>query len=241
MDTPDVHQQKYFYDEYWKGLKPIGAYKMQRTQWIMNVLLAERKKIQHVDIKLLDLGCGDGRLVPLWNVVAGGTAYGLELSPQAVATAGKMYPFINYAEGDATRTPYANEMFDIIVCQEVIEHVEGQQQLINECNRILKKGGTLILTTPNKFYFDRRAGGNYSQQPIENIIDKKQLLSLLQPSFNVESFETLIYAKGDKGVYTRITNRYWLAILRMMGLSKNWKQYLLSKGYGLHMAVVCRK
>lgn len=237
----NIQEQKEFYNEYWRDMKPISSYKAQRAVWIIEQLVQIRKKIQTGTPALLDLGCGDGRLVPQWQSVAGGLAFGLELSPEAVAKAQEMYPSVVYTEGDATKTPYDDAQFDIIVCQEVLEHVEEQEQLIKECNRILKEGGYLILTTPNKFYFDRRNGGNYSKQPIENIIDKKELYTLLKPYFNIETYITLIYAKGNRGVYNAATNRLLLALLRRIGFDGNWKKYLLKKGYGLHMAVVCSK
>jgi len=239
--TKNIQQQKDFYDGYWQGLVPLGSYKLSRAKWIMDALLNIRKQLAGTPIKLLDLGCGDGRLVPLWQAITGAEAYGLELSPKAVETAQRLYPYIHYTEGDATQTTYHNGEFDIVICQEVLEHIEKQDRLVSECARILKTGGSLVLTTPNKFYFDNRKGGNYSQQPIENIIDKQQLFALLSPLFHIQSYETLIYARGDYGIYKTLTNRYWLAILRRLGFENTWKQYLLKKGYGLHMAVVCIK
>src|SRR5690606_7409324 len=204
------------------------------------MLLKVRKQLAGDNIKLLDLGCGDGRLVPLWQALTSAEAYGLELSPQAVSAAQKSYPGIHYTEGDATQTTYKVNTFDIVVCQEVLEHIEDQQQLVAECARILKAKGWLILTTPNKLYFDNRKGGNYSNQPLENIIDKAELYRLLTPHFEVLSYETVIYAKGDFGIYKLLRNSYWLALLRGIGAEQTWKHYLLKKGYGLHMAVVCR-
>lgn len=237
----NIEQQKDFYNTYWAGMQPLGSYKIERAKWIMDVLLRLRKKLGNSDARLLDLGCGDGRLAPMWQAVMGAEAYGLELSPQAVQTAQQMFPFLRYTQGDAVNTGYDDSYFDIVVCQEVLEHIEEQNRLVNECNRIIKDGGYLVLTTPNKYYFDRRKGGNYSQQPIENIIDRDTLYNLLSPHFEIQSFETLIYASGDYGIYRFITNRYWLAILRRLGAEHAWKRYLLKKGYGLHMAVVCKK
>lgn len=238
--THNIQAQQDFYDKYWQDLKPLSSYKVKRTQWILNQLLSARKK--HTgELKLLDLGCGDGRLAPLWQSVTGADTFSLDLSPNAMKIAAEKYPTISYTAGDATNTTYDDQTFDIIVCQELLEHIAAQKQLISECARIIKHNGTLILTTPNKYYFDRRDGGNYSQQPIENIIDKETLLQLLSTQFTIMSYETLIYAKGDKAIYRFITNRYLLAILRRVGLEQNWKNYLLKKGYGLHMAVVCEK
>lgn len=237
----NIKQQQEFYNVYWSGMQPLGSYKIERAKWIMDVLLRLRKKIGNADTRLLDLGCGDGRLAPLWQSITGAETHGLELSPDAVQTAQQMFPSINYKQGDAVNTGYKNSCFDIVVCQEVLEHIEEQEKLVNECGRIIKNGGYLVLTTPNKYYFDRRKGGNYSQQPIENIIDKTTLYKLLSPHFVIESFETLIYAAGDYGKYRFITNRYWLAILRRAGVLNAWKRFLQKQGYGLHMAVVCRK
>lgn len=239
MEPTGIQEQKDFYDNYWQGLKPLSSYKIARTKWILDVLLRLRKST--MPAKVLDLGCGDGRLAPLWQAVTGAETHGLELSPQAVKTAQSMFPFIRYKEGDATVTGYANNTFDIIVCQEVLEHIEQQDRLVTECARILRDEGHLILTTPNKFYFDRRKGGNYSQQPIENLVDKQILRTLLNAHFEVATYETLVYARGDYGIYRLVTNRYLLAILRRLGAEQAWKNYLLKRGYGLHMAVVCRK
>lgn len=236
----DIQHQQEFYNQYWQGLQPLSSYKVSRAKWIMDVLLQARKAYTE-NIKLLDLGCGDGRLVPLWQAITGADAHGLELSPQAVETAQNMFPSVHYKQGDATAAGYESNSFDIIICQEVLEHIEQQDQLIAEAARIMKTGGTLILTTPNKYYFDHRKGGNYSTQPIEQIIDKKELFSLLRPRFQVQSYETLIYAKGDYGSYTYLTNQYLLAMLRRLNLEHSWKNRLLKAGYGLHMAVVCKK
>lgn len=236
----DLESQKQFYDEYWRGMKPLSSYKLQRVEYITGKLNDIRKATKD-DIKLLDLGCGDGRLVPLWQSITAGEAHGLELSPEAVKTAQSMFSTVTYKQGNATETPYADNEFDVIVCQEVIEHVEEQQKLINECSRLLKKNGWLIITTPNRYYFDRRKGGNYSKQPIEKLLNKNELLTLLRNSFNLADYDTVIYAQGDFGAYRVLTNRYLLGALRRTGYLPKWKQLLLSKGLGLHMIATCRK
>lgn len=237
----DIAAQQEFYDRYWQGLEPLSSYKLQRVGHIMDSLQRIRKQYPREGMRLLDLGCGDGRLLPLWQSITGGEGHGMELSPQAVATAAEMFPYLRYKQGDATNTGYPANHFDIVICQEVIEHVEEQERLADECARIMKPGGALILTTPNKYYFDRRKGGNYSQQPIEKIIDKTTLMSLLSQHFTVQSYETLVYAQGDKGIYRILTNRYLLYILRQLELADAWKKLLLKKGYGLHQFVVCTK
>lgn len=45
--------------------------------------------------------------------------------------------------------PFRDDSFDTIVCQEGIEHIEDVASFIRECSRILREGGTLLVTTPN--------------------------------------------------------------------------------------------
>lgn len=55
-------------------------------------------------------------------------------------------PDIVYYEGGAM--PFSDQSFDGVLCIEVLEHVEDPQLLIAEMARVLKKGGTLLLTVP---------------------------------------------------------------------------------------------
>ena len=45
--------------------------------------------------------------------------------------------------------PYPDESFDLVTCTEVIEHLEHYRSTLREIYRILKPGGTLVLTIPN--------------------------------------------------------------------------------------------
>lgn len=47
------------------------------------------------------------------------------------------------------RLPYADGMFDAVVCIDGIEHIEKTFDFIRECGRIIRKGGELIISTPN--------------------------------------------------------------------------------------------
>ena len=53
--------------------------------------------------------------------------------------------------GDGCKTPFHDNTFNVIVCNDVIEHVLDPVELAEEISRILKKDGILHLTAPNKF------------------------------------------------------------------------------------------
>lgn len=53
---------------------------------------------------------------------------------------------------DGKRLPFDDNTFDAITATEVFEHVNDREKFVKELYRVLKKGGTLIITSPNKLY-----------------------------------------------------------------------------------------
>ncbi|MBT8137110.1 MAG: class I SAM-dependent methyltransferase [Gammaproteobacteria bacterium] len=49
--------------------------------------------------------------------------------------------------------PFADASYDLVWCSEVIEHLQSPEQFVAECERVLKPGGKLILTTPNSAFW----------------------------------------------------------------------------------------
>lgn len=52
-------------------------------------------------------------------------------------------------EGDCRETPFADESFDIVVCLGVIAYIEDYAPLLREIDRILKPGGTVLISCRN--------------------------------------------------------------------------------------------
>ena len=89
----------------------------------MDFFTIVRRKIKEPII--LDLGCGDGRLTSILGEF--GYAEGLELSQKAVDNANKLYSHVNYFCGNALDYQLKQEFYDLVVSQEVIEHVWEQE------------------------------------------------------------------------------------------------------------------
>ncbi len=59
-----------------------------------------------------------------------------------------------YVAADGMRLPFRRGCFGVVVCSEVLEHVEDDAQALREMARVLRPGGALIITFPHrKFYF----------------------------------------------------------------------------------------
>ena len=96
--------------------------------------------------KILDFGCGNGWLLDNLKS-AGWEAYGLDFDPKAIEFCNSKG--LKAALGDIGSQNYPENYFDAITINHVIEHVHEVDQLIKDAFKVLKKGGKLIIATPN--------------------------------------------------------------------------------------------
>ncbi len=83
-------------------------------------------------LKLLDIGCGDRHLIEKFSKLR---AEGMDLL---------------YGQDAEKGLDYDNDTFDYITMLAVIEHFNDYKKVLEDCRRILKRGGLLIITTPKK-------------------------------------------------------------------------------------------
>jgi SAM-dependent methyltransferase len=107
------------------------------------------------DDRCLDVGCGDGRKSGLWLVEHAGSYVGVDVSEVAVDAARRL-GLDGRRIDDAAELPFADGSFDVVVCTEVLEHLFAPQIAVAELRRVLRPGGTLIVTVPNVAYWRKR-------------------------------------------------------------------------------------
>ncbi len=104
--------------------------------------------------KILDVGCYDG-LYSSYLMQGGNEVYGVDASFNAVELAKKKGIKAKVADLEK-KFEYPDGFFDVIHAGEVIEHLYDTDIFIKECNRVLKIGGLLVITTPNTVSLPRR-------------------------------------------------------------------------------------
>ena len=98
--------------------------------------------------KILDAGCGEGYFL---SVINSNKKIGVELSEKRISQALKLYPDLKIKIADVTHLPFEDNIFDVIVCSEVLEHVSGYEQAVKEFKRCIKPDGYVVLSFPNEF------------------------------------------------------------------------------------------
>jgi 2-polyprenyl-3-methyl-5-hydroxy-6-metoxy-1,4-benzoquinol methylase len=100
--------------------------------------------------QILELGAGCGQqLIQL--TVSGYLAVGLELSPEAIATAtklaGRRGVSLRLIQSDVRHIPLREGSFDIVLAKSVLEHVPGVESVFREACRVLRVGGGFWFST----------------------------------------------------------------------------------------------
>ena len=102
----------------------------------------------------LDLGCGVGYGTAVIAAADDrqGPLVAVDISEDALSYGKRTYDkSIRFVAADAACLPMRDESFDTVVCIEAIEHVPSANRLLREIARVLRPGGLLIISTPNKW------------------------------------------------------------------------------------------
>lgn len=128
----------------------------------------------------LDIGCGDGNFTSLAARELGSDAvYGIDISPKAVEMArlrGVQAQCLNLDEQDL---PFEAGFFDLVLCGEVIEHLFDPDRLLDNVWRVLKAGGSLIITTPNLASIYNRIALFLGFQPFDTAVSLRHAVGHL--------------------------------------------------------------
>lgn len=102
--------------------------------------------------RLLDVGCGAGALC-YFAKKKYENIYGIDISENALNIAKKYNIITSKVNLNEERLPYEDNYFDAVTCLDVIEHVFEPVEVIEEINRVLRKGGVLVISAPNIRYW----------------------------------------------------------------------------------------
>lgn len=101
---------------------------------------------------ILDAGCGEGfTMDKLTKFGVGKQIEGVEYSKGAISLGKKLFPNLTFREGSAYNLPYRDNTFDLVVCTEVLEHLDNPTKVLREVMRVSKKH--ILISVPNEPFF----------------------------------------------------------------------------------------
>jgi SAM-dependent methyltransferase len=105
-----------------------------------------------VDRIVLEVGCGEGYGTAMIADVAK-SVVGIDYDLAAVTHAAGRYPSAEFVRANLARLPIEDHSVDVVATLQVIEHVWDHPQFVRECARVLRPGGLLVVSTPNRLTF----------------------------------------------------------------------------------------
>ena len=123
----------------------------RRIECTLEMIREAAREIQ-IPPRILDLGCGKGYITAkIKQANPDSDISALDYSLSAIEYAFDHFHEIDFVVGDAYESPYAENYFDIIVCNNLWEHVPDPLFLLNRISKIIKPSGFLLISTPSRY------------------------------------------------------------------------------------------
>jgi len=137
---------------------PLHRLNAVRTQYLRRVLAPvfgrrsdDEQPLQ--DLRLLDVGCGGGILSEAMARL-GAQVHGIDVVGKSIEVA-RQHALnsaleVRYENASAATLVGREPGFDVVLNMEVVEHVPDVAALVNDCSRLLRPGGVLVVATINR-------------------------------------------------------------------------------------------
>jgi len=112
-------------------------------------LVLVRRRVSLEGARVLDVGCGIGAYVRRIQELSPRVC-GVDIDEQRVRRGSSSVPNLMLAVGE--RLPFLDNSFDVILLNEVIEHVSDDAATVREACRVAKVGGNVVIFAPNRLY-----------------------------------------------------------------------------------------
>ncbi len=127
--------------------KFMSEYDVARRIALLETLIPRHRRFE----RALEVGCGTGAISRMLQTRVDSLMV-CDLSDKLARAVGQQLG-CSWAVQDASAMSFADEGFDLVVSSEVIEHTPEPWCAVAEMARVLRPGGVLVLTTPNKLWY----------------------------------------------------------------------------------------
>jgi 2-polyprenyl-3-methyl-5-hydroxy-6-metoxy-1,4-benzoquinol methylase len=128
-----------------------GDFQKRRVECTLELVQEAVQRMQGA-ARVLDLGCGQGHITSkIREALPQAEIAGLDYSISAITYANKKFPGIDFIVASAYQCPYRGSSFDIVICNNLWEHVPDPLLLLSKITHVMKPNGFLIISTPSRY------------------------------------------------------------------------------------------
>lgn len=234
-------------EKYWKDkwqanrvnvIRFYNRYSGTNMLYAFDQLIPEENKYN----SLIDVGCGVGWYFQYFRQRKDiSRLVGVDSAKEPLSICKQRNPFVDTVLASAEKLVFNDEEFDIVLSMGLIEHFEDPKPILGEMVRILKKGGLLILETPNALNFPHTIHRviNRKQMTWEHWWTLKDLKALVKDNAKLE------YQKSTSAILFPYKWAYFPLALHKMGIRYNImssvEHFTLFLPFGELMFVTARK
>lgn len=195
-----------------QGIQPTSNYIKHTSKNPLQKFLVNKFYEELIDLVkpiqpkiILDAGCGEGFSINrLHENKIGEKLEGIDDSKIALANGKKLFPYLKIKIGNIQHLPYKDNSFDLVLCTEVLEHLQNPSLVLKEILRVSSK--YIIISVPNDPYFT-----------IQRFLRGKNIMRLgVHPEhiqhWTSEGFELFLKKEGVKVLEKRVP-LFWTIIL----------------------------
>jgi len=159
---------------------------LEWTSWNDNALHTITKNvIKHKPETILDIGCGDGKgviqIANCFNVNCS-KIHGVDISDASLEVCRRKFNVIKI-DLEKDDLPFRNDSFDLVNCNQVLEHLRNYRQVIKDAIRVTKNGGYILIGIPNLSHLINRILLLFGIQPLCIALDGPHIHGFTHKSF----------------------------------------------------------
>ena len=165
----------------WKHARDLS---IERGKFVFSIVT---RKVQKKKLSVLDLGSGEGGTAKVFS--EDNFVVSLDLSLARLKRQSENSFDFQRVNGSALILPFANHSFDLIIIQDVIEHLAGTNDFYFEVKRVLKSNGNIYLSTPNKFSMFNFISDPHFGLPVISILKRETIKKYVLKYFRKNDFD----------------------------------------------------
>jgi SAM-dependent methyltransferase len=165
---------------------------------------------------VLDAGCGEGETIARLGGLLESDVTAVDISPYCVRRVADRLPYVEVLEASVAELPFADDAFDLVLCLEVLEHLDDPRSAVSELSRVGARD--IVISVPHEPWFRLgsllrgkyvRSLGNHPEHV--NHFNRRSLAQLLEPAVELDdiriAFPWLIASGRVRAPATRADTR----------------------------------